>query len=96
MPLDHFCVPVPQSKLEDLIVFLTTSLAGFKEIMRPIPNVVGLGEVRPYFWLTGVDATDIDAKSLDLTLKKNHIAFTAESMSARPLSMLDLLFGLHD
>ena len=80
MPIDHFCLAVPQSKFEGLITFLTTSLAGFKEIIRPVPNVVGLGEFHPYFWLTGLDSADVDAKTLELALKRNHIAFTAESM----------------
>ena len=44
MPADHFSLVVPQAKLEDLVSFLTNSLGhlGFKEMMRPVPNVVEL------------------------------------------------------
>ncbi len=82
MPLDHFSLVVPTSKVEDLITFLTASLqhVGFKEHMRPIPTVVGLGEDRPYIWITGVDSQTGDEEQESL-LKKHHIAFTAHSES---------------
>lgn len=81
MPLDHFSILVPQPKLEPLITFLTTSLEhlSFKEILRPVPNVVGLGESAPYFWITGHVPEDIEEKSLDILLKETHIAFVAEN-----------------
>jgi len=80
MPIDHAAVVVPQSKLDELVAFLLTSLShlGFKEIMRPAPHAVGLGDVAPFFWLTGVEDADVDAKTLELILKKTHVAFTAE------------------
>lgn len=83
MPFDHFCIVVPQSKLEDIIKFLTTSLAptGLKEIMRPIPNVVGLGEDKAYFWISTFEPKEGQEElAIDL-LKKNHIAFSAQSKS---------------
>jgi hypothetical protein len=81
MPADHFSLVVPEAKLEDLISFLTKSLGhlGFKEMMRPVPNVVGLGEESPYFWIRALCPEDVDGKSVDGLLKQNHIAFTAES-----------------
>jgi hypothetical protein len=80
MPLDHFAIYVPQSKFDDLVAFLTTSLShlGFKEITRPFPTLVGLGESTPYFWMSGL-AEDEEDKTLSAILKKDHIAFTAES-----------------
>jgi catechol 2,3-dioxygenase-like lactoylglutathione lyase family enzyme len=79
MPLDHMTLTVPQAKLEDTINFLTTSLQplGFKEIVRPVPNVVGLGEQAPYFWLNVVEGADV--KTQEAILKAQHIAFTATS-----------------
>lgn len=81
MPIDHFTVRVPQPKVDPLIAFLTTALAHlqFKEIMRPVPNVVGLGEQAPYFWISGHVPEGVEEKSFDLLLKGLHIAFTAES-----------------
>jgi hypothetical protein len=81
MPLDHINISIPQSKLDGVITFLTTSLKdlGFKEIMRPVPNVVGLGENAPYFWVKGVDTSETDEKTFDALLKQTHIAFVAES-----------------
>ncbi|CAG8956531.1 hypothetical protein HYFRA_00003918 [Hymenoscyphus fraxineus] len=80
MPLDHFCITVPQGKLEDIAKFLTTALAstGFKEIMRFGPNVIGFGEDKPYFWISTSEAEGQEESSMGL-LKKIHIAFTAEN-----------------
>jgi hypothetical protein len=81
MPIDHFSFMVPQPKLDPLISFLTTSLAhmGFKEMMRPMDNVVGLGEQVPYFWLTGCVPGDVQEESLMKVLRGLHVAFRAES-----------------
>ncbi|TVY40128.1 hypothetical protein LOCC1_G006875 [Lachnellula occidentalis] len=78
MPLDHMTLTVPQAKLEDIIKFLTTSLQplGFKEMMRPLPNIVGLGDTAPLFWLNTHDG---DAETQEALFKKAHIAFTATS-----------------
>lgn len=83
MPADHFTIVVPQPKFEGVITFLTTSLAhmGFKEHMRPVPTVVGLGEQHPYLWFVGLDPKDADEKTQEAILKHVHIAFTAESES---------------
>lgn len=54
---------------------------GFKEIMRPIPTVVGMGETAPYFWIAAIGPEVADEKTQESILKKNHIAFTAESQS---------------
>jgi hypothetical protein len=84
MPVDHFSLSVPQSQLESVITFLVSSLQhlGFKEHMRPIPSVVGLGEATPYLWITGLDPVDGDEKTYETLLKKTHIAFTAQRQSA--------------
>jgi hypothetical protein len=81
MPADHFSLVVPEAKLEDLISFLTTSLGhlGFKEMMRPVPHVVGLGEESPYLWISAPCPENVDGKSIDGLLKQIHVAFAAES-----------------
>jgi hypothetical protein len=83
MPLDHFGIVVPQAKLEGVVTFLLASLQhlGFKEHMRPIPTVVGLGDAMPFMWITGADHENGDTKTQEELLKKSHIAFTAESQS---------------
>lgn len=81
MPLDHFTVLVPQTKIEDLVTFLTASLnnLGFKEIIRPIPDVVGLGEnTTPYFWIAALPE-DVEEDSPKPIVKSDHMAFAAES-----------------
>ncbi|KAH8674620.1 hypothetical protein BGZ60DRAFT_429610 [Tricladium varicosporioides] len=82
MPCDHFTIRVPPSSYEPLIEFLTKSLAhlGFKEHLRPIPEVVGMGEERPYLWLDGRLPEGVDEAAVKGPLKGNHIAFTAKSV----------------
>lgn len=83
MPLDHFSIYIPISKIDAIVAFLTSSLQhlGFKEFIRPVPFVVGMGESKPYFWITGINPEEVDEKMLEVLLKKQHIAFTAESGS---------------
>lgn len=83
MPCDHFSTTVPPSSYEPLIEFLTKSLAhlGFKEHMRPIPQVVGMGEGSPYFWLDCRLPEGVDETAAKALLKGNHIAFTAKGSS---------------
>lgn len=85
MPVDHFSLVVPSSKLEDLITFLKSSLQhmGFKEFWRPIPTVVGLGDSRPYMWIAGVDPKTGDTEGQESLVKREHIAFTADSQSPK-------------
>ncbi|KAL8752822.1 MAG: hypothetical protein Q9199_005474 [Rusavskia elegans] len=81
MPLDHFSLTLPASKVAPLVAFLTSSLAhlGFKEHTRYGPYIVGLGEETAYFWLAGILSEDADGKTVEEMLKKQHIAFTAEN-----------------
>lgn len=81
MPCDHFSLVVPPSKFEPLIEWLVTSLShlGFKEHMRPVPSVVGLGDTSPYFWLSSCLPEEVDEKAALALLKSTHVAFTAES-----------------
>ena len=86
MPTDHVSLLIPQSKLDDVISFLTTSMShmGFRERWRPISTVVGLGdECYPDFWVAGVNAEDEgwDEKTIMGILKGGHYAFTAKSRS---------------
>lgn len=82
MPIDHFSLTVPLTKLEAMVIFLSTSLhhLGFKEITRPIPTVIGMGEGMPYFWLSTLE--DGDEKTIDAILRKQHVAFNAKSKFA--------------
>ena len=84
MPLDHFSLLVPQSKLDGMVTFLTSSLQhmGFKEHMRPVPSVVGMGDAVPFLWIAGLGPEDGDEKTQESLLKRQHIAFTAESKSS--------------
>lgn len=81
MPVDHFTLTVPRAKLDEVVTFLTTSLAhlGFHEIVRPIPTVVGMGETKPYFWLNTVNLEGDEAKGFEAGLKAQHIAFSAKN-----------------
>ncbi|KAI4219680.1 MAG: hypothetical protein L6R36_008155 [Xanthoria steineri] len=81
MPLNHSSFTLPALKVAPLLTFLTSSLAhlGFKEHARFGPYVVGLGEERAYFWLAGILSEDVDGKTMDEVLSKQHFAFTAEN-----------------
>ncbi|KAL8977307.1 MAG: hypothetical protein Q9177_006666, partial [Variospora cf. flavescens] len=81
MPLDHFSLTIPTEKIDPMVKFLTASLQhlGFKEHLRYGPHVIGMGETFPYFWLAAaVGGEGSDQKTVDLMLKKQHVAFTAE------------------
>lgn len=82
MSLHHFCVLVPPAKAEGLITFLKASLAhlDFKEFLRPVPGMVGLGRDRPYLWIDSyhvVEEAEINA--VQRMLDVMHVAFTADS-----------------
>jgi hypothetical protein len=60
MSFDHVGYYVPLSQIEAEVSFLTASLAhiGIKELMRPMPTVVGFGlEREPFFWVSADDGT---------------------------------------
>lgn len=82
MPLDHFSLLVPAPKIDDMVTFLTSSLKhlGFKVYMRPTPSVVGMGDGVPYLWITALGPKDGDDEKIqESLLKRQHIAFTADS-----------------
>ena len=78
MPLtiDHTAIVVPADKLDDVVKFLLAALGplGLKEMMRPIPNSVGLGDQTPFFWVTGIEG---DSKTLQAVMQNEHTAFSA-------------------
>ncbi|KAL8829437.1 MAG: hypothetical protein Q9170_006167 [Blastenia crenularia] len=80
MPVHHFSLTVPADKIDPMVTFLTQSLGhiGFKELSRFGPHVVGMGETVAYFWLAAT-GDDLDEKTVGAILKKQHIAFSAES-----------------
>lgn len=81
MPLDHFTIVVPDGKLEEMVSWLLASNAvfGFEEMLRPVPFVVGMGEDRPYFWVFSDPTTEATEAQIR-EWRKQHIAFTVESM----------------
>ncbi|KAI5807753.1 hypothetical protein DFH27DRAFT_511529 [Peziza echinospora] len=81
MPLDHFSLTVPRRTFEGLVKFLLDSLQhmGYKEHMRPMPNVVGLGDTAPFLWFVGADLQDGEEELQVALLKRQHIAFTAKN-----------------
>ncbi|RFU35539.1 hypothetical protein B7463_g773, partial [Scytalidium lignicola] len=83
MPLDHFAIAVPQSKLDSLVTFLLDSLQhlGFKEHMRPLPSYVGMGDDVPFMWISGFEHEDGNEQVVQGILKKQHVAFTAKDAS---------------
>jgi hypothetical protein len=85
MPLkiDHTAIVVPADKLNDVVKFLLAALEplGLKEMMRPIPNSVGLGDQTPFFWVTGIEG---DAKTLESVLQNEHTAFSANGTISPP------------
>lgn len=76
--VDHTCVVVPLSKLDDVVKFLLAALAplDFKEIMRPVSHSVGLGDQLPFFWVAGVDG---DAATLEKVMQNEHTALNVKS-----------------
>jgi hypothetical protein len=69
------------SDFDKEIDFLTNSFAhlGFKEFVRPIPGVAGLGDdTGAWFWLSGIQ----DGKPIpdDTTVLRVHVALKAKGM----------------
>ena len=81
MPMDHCSLIVPSSEFEGIIAFCIASLkhTGFKEWYRPVPHAAGLGDGRPYFWIAAFDLESGDSGAMLSILKRQHIAFAAES-----------------
>ncbi|WEW61781.1 hypothetical protein PRK78_007277 [Emydomyces testavorans] len=57
MGLSHIGICVPHHKFNKTLSFYLAALAplGYKELMRPVDNVVGLGIYYPEFWISGVN-----------------------------------------
>jgi hypothetical protein len=75
MPIDHIGLHVPTDSFDSLVEFYKTILTplGYKEMMRPMDNVVGLGEKVPDFWI----AADTEANTP--TVGPIHFAFSTMS-----------------
>ncbi|KAH8657666.1 Glyoxalase/Bleomycin resistance protein/Dihydroxybiphenyl dioxygenase [Xylariales sp. PMI_506] len=56
MRVEHFVSYVTKSQVDEEVNFFLNALkhCGFQEIMRPEPNIVGMGVDRPFFWIFGV------------------------------------------
>ncbi|KAI9804109.1 MAG: hypothetical protein M1825_001511 [Sarcosagium campestre] len=77
MPIDHSAIRVPASKFDETVTFYLKALAplGYVEIMRPFPQLVGLGAGgKPDFWI-GVTDGETVAPAV-------HFAFTAQDRGA--------------
>ena len=57
--IDHIGITVPHAKLEEEVKFFEKALSplGVKELWRPIPEVVGMGDSmqNPFLWVSGVE-----------------------------------------
>jgi len=80
MPIDHTSLPVPFSKVDDEVNFITAALGhmGIKEMMRPHSGVVGIGDDAPWLWVGGVDCTGQPIPD-DAKIYRTHLAVTAKS-----------------
>jgi hypothetical protein len=78
MPLDHFGYIVNHSKFEAEVKFLVAAFKhmGIKEMVRLEIPVAGLGEERPWLWVSGMQNRKPVEDSVEVT--KNHIALTAK------------------
>ena len=93
MSLHHFCVLVPAAKAEGLITFLKASLAHlqFKEFLRPVAGMVGLGKDRPYLWIDSYHVVnDADIEAVERMLDVMHVAFQADSEFSHQPTLLRL------
>ena len=102
MGFSHIGFCVPHHKFDETVAFYLSALAplGYKEHMRPVDNVVGLGVYYPDFWITGVKDGEAeaegqgeeDATAAQTNRKPIHIAFSANSKSphtrARPVQFV--------
>ncbi|KAK2763878.1 hypothetical protein FQN54_009496 [Arachnomyces sp. PD_36] len=59
MGFSHVGISVPPSKFDETLKFYLRALAplGYKEILRPQEQVVGLGVYGPTFWITAREDT---------------------------------------
>ncbi|KAJ5198255.1 uncharacterized protein N7498_007372 [Penicillium cinerascens] len=73
MAIDHLGIRVPPSMFSATLKFYLSALKpfGYKEMMRPVENCVGLGVYRPDFFITADHEVH--------TNQKVHLAFKAEN-----------------
>ncbi|KIX95853.1 uncharacterized protein Z520_08561 [Fonsecaea multimorphosa CBS 102226] len=78
MSIHHMSFPVPYSKVDNEVAFLAAAFGhmGLKEFLRPVPGVVGMGELSPWLWITGVE--NRQPISDDTKILKNHVALEAK------------------
>ncbi|KIV79221.1 hypothetical protein PV11_06791 [Exophiala sideris] len=78
MPLDHVVLRVPCNKFDAEVSFIISAFGhmGIKESVR-YPNVVGLGEDHPWFWISGADENQKPIPD-DAQLLRVHLALRAQ------------------
>jgi hypothetical protein len=87
MGLDHLGITVPRAKFDETVAFYLATLAplGYREMLRPVPNVVGLGVYHPDFWISccpeGQDEDGDTSSDSDGDVKNSglHFAFSTRS-----------------
>ncbi|KEF58512.1 lactoylglutathione lyase [Exophiala aquamarina CBS 119918] len=80
MPVDHTSLAVPLSKVELEVAFFLAAYAhmGFKDAIRPVPGVVGLGdETGCFLWISGFDSK-FNPISDDAHIFRTHLALSAK------------------
>ncbi|KAH0844093.1 hypothetical protein AYO21_02152 [Fonsecaea monophora] len=78
MSCHHLSYPVAFSKVDAEVAFLVGAFGhmGLKEFMRPVPGVVGLGDTKPWLWVSGLE--DRQPIPDDAKVLRNHLALEAK------------------
>lgn len=94
MPFNHVGIPVPSRHFDATVQFYLAALAplGYTELIRPVPDVVGIGpEGKPELWFskdrTTMTTHEGDDNDDDGTSMKLHIALDAASKLTLPLRL---------
>lgn len=76
MPLDHIAMYVQADRLDEFVTWLAAAgePLGFKEMFRPMPSLVAMGENKPWFWVYGDDKLN----EVTNTWRHPHMGFVAK------------------
>lgn len=80
-PIDHITIPCAASKVDAEVAFFIKAFAhmGVKEVMRPFPDYVGLGDTSPWLWISGLNEK-FEPIADDVHIQSMHVAVTAKGM----------------
>ncbi|KAJ9642099.1 uncharacterized protein PV06_03331 [Exophiala oligosperma] len=78
-PIDHITIPCAASKVDAEVAFFIKAFAhmGVKEVMRPFPDYVGLGDTSPWLWISGLNEK-FEPIADDVHIQSMHVAVTAK------------------